>query len=507
MFCNGNRCGPQLDSHRQGTLSTMSNFPRLWPKILAFAMGLSLLGAPAQAQSPFKTQPNSPAVASEPALPAIPSAPGAAPAPAAPAAGQPPQPISGVARQMYEQARSKLLQIRVVAKGRTTQQGVGSGFYVSSDGLIVTNFHVISRVALKPDRFQALFLSADGVQGELKLLAFDIRNDLAVLKSVKNEKAPSYFSFRPLTNEVNRGERIFSMGNPLDIGFAVVEGTYNGLIAKSFYPQIFFSGAINAGMSGGPALDEQGRIIGVNVAKRLDGESVAFLVPASKAIALIDKVVASPIANLPENPTPSTGGKVDAGYNEVTAQLTAHQVDLVERFISEPFKPQAYGPYRLPLPSEAFFRCWSSDQSGAPSFKFERTDCRMESRVNTGQFSTGFMTMRHEVYDAKGLHPARYATVFGDAFRNEAFVAMKNPYRSLSKCQESTIDQKGMVLRAVVCLNALKRHPGLYDINVLVGSLNENQAGLQARLDATGVTYANAQRLMKKYLEGFAWQP
>jgi serine protease Do len=493
----------------------MNNFCRHWLLTSAFSIGLGLSSGPVLAQSPFKTQPNPPAIASESPLPNTPNSPAApnspvlAPAQTTPTAGQPAQPISGVARQMYEQARSKLLQIRVVAKGRTTQQGVGSGFYVSSDGLIVTNFHVISKVALKPDRFQALFLSADGVQGELRLLAFDVRNDLAVLKSVKNEKAPSFFSFRSLTNEVNRGERIFSMGNPLDIGFAVVEGTYNGLIAKSFYPQIFFSGAINAGMSGGPALDEQGRIIGVNVAKRLDGESVAFLVPASKAMALVDKVLATPVTNLPANPTPtsSASGKVDAGYNEVTAQLTAHQVDLVERFISEPFKPQTYGPYRLPLPSEAFFRCWSSDQSGAPSFKFERTDCRMESRVNTGQFSTGFLTMRHEVYDAKGLHPARYAAVFGEAFRNEAFVALKNPFRSLSKCQESTIDQKGMILRTVVCLNALKRHPGLYDLNVLVGSLNENQAGLQARLDATGVSYANAQRLMKKYLEGFAWQP
>jgi serine protease Do len=469
---------------------------------LLLKLSLVIVGS-AHAQAPFKTPPEAPRL---PSLSTPQSAQNPVPPPTAP------QALSGVARQMYDQARSKLLQIRVVSKGRTTQTGVGSGFYVSSDGLIVTNFHVISKVALKPEKYQALFISADGQQGELNLLAFDIRNDLAVLKPTVDAKVPSFFVFRPLNNEVNRGERIFSMGNPLDIGFAVVEGTYNGLIAKSFYPQIFFSGAINAGMSGGPALDEQGRIIGINVAKRLDGESVAFLVPAAKALALLEKTTenrgaaVNPDAKDDKSAAKSIN-KVDAGVLEVTKQLTAHQTELVDRFMSDPFKPQSYGSYRIPLPSEAFFRCWSNDQSNSASFKFERTDCRMESRVSTGQFSTGFMAMRHEVYDGRGLNEARYAAVFGDAFRNEAFVGTKNSQRTLSQCQESTIDQKGMILRAVVCLNALKKHAGLYDLNVLVGSMNEGHAGLQARMDVTGVSYANAQRLLKKYLEGFAWQP
>jgi serine protease Do len=496
----------------QGKLTVMRNFMKTSVASICF---VAMLSGNALAQAPFKTPPpNASPTApqlpglSTPQAPAVPTLPKALALPQETQAAAPPQALSGVARQMYDQARSKLLQIRVVSKGRTTQTGVGSGFYVSSDGLIVTNFHVISKVALKPEKYQALFLSADGQQGELNLLAFDIRNDLAVLKPTIEAKAPSFFVFRPLNNEVNRGERIFSMGNPLDIGFAVVEGTYNGLIAKSFYPQIFFSGAINPGMSGGPALDEQGRIIGINVAKRLDGESVAFLVPAAKALALLDRTAQlKPAVAASTKPTTEGKDKNDVNALEITKQLTDHQTDLVERFMGDPFKPQAYGPYRLPLPSEAFFRCWSNDQSNSSAFKFERTDCRMESRVSTGQFSTGFMAMRHEVYDGRGLNEARYSAIFGEAFRNEGFVAAKNSQRTLSQCQESTIDQKGLILRAVVCLNALKKHASLYDLNVLVGSMNEGHTGLQARMDVTGVSYANAQRLLKKYLEGFAWQP
>ena len=73
-------------------------------------------------------------------------------------------------------------------------------------------------------------------------------------------------TFRAPSAALSQGERIYSMGNPLDVGFAVLEGTYNGLVERSFYPSIFFGGALNSGMSGGPALDEQGRVVGVNVA-------------------------------------------------------------------------------------------------------------------------------------------------------------------------------------------------------------------------------------------------
>ena len=97
--------------------------------------------------------------------------------------------------------------------------------------------------------------------------------------------------------------------------------------------------------------------------------------------------------------------------------------------------------------------------------------------------------------------------MFGQSFRNEAFVLTKNGVRTLSQCEEKTIDQTGLILRAVVCLSALKKHIGLYDLNILVGSMNENQAGLLARFDAGGVSYENSQRLLTKYFEGFAWQP
>jgi serine protease Do len=172
------------------------------------------------------------------------------------------------------------VQIRTVLKGRASQTSVGSGFFVSAQGHIVTNFHVVSEAALKPDRHDLVYVTADGREAPVLILQIDVLHDLALLKAA-DVPARSFdaLPFRPEANALAQGERIYSLGNPLDVGFAVTEGTYNGLVKRSFYPQIFFGGALSAGMSGGPALDQEGQVIGINVARRVDGEQVSFLVP------------------------------------------------------------------------------------------------------------------------------------------------------------------------------------------------------------------------------------
>ena len=164
------------------------------------------------------------------------SAPAAATADAAPDSGTT---LSLSARKVYEQARSQLVQIRTVLKGRASQTSVGSGFFVTPDGHIITNFHVVSQAALKPERHDLVYVTADGREAPLSILQIDVLHDLALLKA---GDAPARrfdaLALRPATRSLAQGERIYSLGNPLDVGFAVMEGNYNGLVRRSFYPQI-----------------------------------------------------------------------------------------------------------------------------------------------------------------------------------------------------------------------------------------------------------------------------
>jgi serine protease Do len=417
-----------------------------------------------------------------------------APAAAAPAQAAPAAPVSLSARKVYEQARSQLVQIRTVLKGRASQTSVGSGFFVTAQGHIITNFHVVSEAALKPERHDLVYVTADGREAPLQILQLDVLHDLALLRA--GDAAGKTFDalpFRPEATPLAQGERIYSLGNPLDVGFAVTQGTYNGLVKRSFYPQIFFGGALSAGMSGGPALDEEGHVVGVNVARRVDGEQVSFLVPAEFATALLARG---------KDAAPLLG----PAYAIVDEQLQKHQAALTDRFIAQGWKEQTHPRYHVPVPPDVFMRCWgTSTLSNTGGLDFERSDCVMDTRIFVGDFNTGTIALRHESYDGSKLGPLRFAARYSQSFRNEAFARLSAQYQTKPRCNEDYIDRDGLPLRAVVCMRAYKKLPQLYDVSVLVATLDQNEAGVQGRFDAQGVSFANAQRLAHHYLDAFRW--
>lgn len=426
-----------------------------------------------------------------------------APAASAPeaAAAMPAVPVSDSAQRLYQSARGKLLQVRTLLKDQGSQASVGSGFLVSDQGHIITNYHVVSQAALQPKRYRLSYSMAQSGpddQGELELLAFDIAHDLALVRIVSMPKtlaARGALSFRPAATALARGERIYSLGNPLDVGFAVVEGNYNGLVERSVNPHIFFSGSLNPGMSGGPALDETGRVMGVNVATRRDGEQVSFLVPAEFAQALLERG---------RHAKPLSGDL----WPEVARQLTTHQDGVVRRFLALPWRSAGHARYQVPVPQDEFMRCWGSSSSAeTKGMAFERSDCQTDSTVFVSdRFSVGFLSVRHEVYDARRIGAVRFAREYSASFANESF-GRGGDVITAPQCRENFIDAAGLPLRGVACFRAYKKLPGLYAVSVLVTSVDAKTEGVQGRFDAFGVSFANALALSEHYLRGFGWKP
>jgi len=443
-------------------------------------------------------------VAVVPLLAALCLAPGAAIAqpkpPLAPAvaasAAEPAAPVSLSAQRLYERSRAKLVQIRTLLKSQSSQASVGSGFLVSDDGLLMTNYHVISQMALQPERYRLVYTTADGKEGALELLAIDVVHDLALVRAKPGELATrGHLNFRPQSQPLNKGERIYSLGNPLDVGFALTEGNYNGLVERSFYPSIFFGGSLNPGMSGGPTLDEEGRVMGVNVATRRDGEQISFLVPSMYAEALLARG--------------QKGSAIKTAlYPEITRQLLAHQQVLVDKFIALPWRSAGHPHYQIPVPGEDFMRCWgSTSASETKGLDYERSDCQLEQTlVISGSQFTGGLTVRHETYEGAKLGLVRFSKLFGDSFRNERFGSGSLRDFTPPQCKEHFVTQGGLPLRVVLCMTAYRKLPGLFDVSVLVATQDQARAGAQGRLDARGLSFANAMRLSRHYLEGFAWK-
>lgn len=151
-------------------------------------------------------------------------------------------------------------------------------------------------------------------------------------------------------------------------------------------------------------------------------------------------------------------------------------------------------------------RCWgSTSPETRKSLRFERSDCAMNSALFvTPRLRTAFVSVRHEAYDGDELGVLRFTREYGASFRNEQFGG--GPAATAPRCREGFTDQGGLVMRSVVCLTALKRFEGLYNLSVLTTTLDHNTQGVQGRLDASGIDFANALRLTEHYLQGFGLQ-
>ena len=101
---------------------------------------------------------------------------------------------ASAAERIFASVPPRLLQIRTLVVGAGQQSSTGSGFLVGADGLAITNYHVVSQVALEPSTYRLEYAAADGSRGEVRLLAIDLPNDLAVVRLDKRDTP--FFIFR-----------------------------------------------------------------------------------------------------------------------------------------------------------------------------------------------------------------------------------------------------------------------------------------------------------------------
>jgi S1-C subfamily serine protease len=415
---------------------------------------------------------------------------------AAPADGDaaPLPPPSSAAQHLYASAKNDILQVRSLLKSGRTQSSVGSGFLIENSNLVVTNYHVVSQFALDPDTYVGEWVDTSGQRGNVELLAVDVLHDLAVLRV--NRNGTGFFKMPEKLARLTQGQYLYSMGNPLDLGFAISEGAYNGVIARSFYDQLMFTGPINSGMSGGPSVASDGSVAGVNVSKRLDGELVSFLVPARYAQDLLKKVEAQQKA-----PTDFTA--------VVAGQLLAHQTAMVNQLLASPLSLKPMGPYQVPVRESEQMRCWGrSNVKADKPFTVDDASCAMESAIFvSGSLQTGQISIRHQFLRSTGLDQLRFAQLSSTSFKNEHFGSNKDSRLTGPNCTESFVKNKTLPLRAVLCVRAYRKFAGLYDFALLTASTDQGLMSLQSRLDARGVSYDNGMRLSRVFLDSLSLNP
>jgi len=401
---------------------------------------------------------------------------------------------SSAAQQLYAAARADLLQIRMLLRNGRSQSTVGSGFLIGNGNLVLTNYHVVSQMALDPEVYIGEYVDTDGKGGPVELMAVDVLHDLAVVRV--DRQGSGFFKVPEHPVCLTQGQYLYSLGNPLDLGFAISEGAYNGVITRSFYDQLIFTGPINSGMSGGPSVTASGMVAGINVSKRRDGESVSFLVPVRYAQDLLARV-AQQMARQPHPPR---------NFNPLIAQqLLAHQREMIDRLLGEPLSIKAMGPYRVPVRESQQLRCWGRSNFRAEAeYTLDSVSCAMEAAIYVSDTQqTGHVSMTHQYLRSANLHPLQFSLLASGQFRVDRIGrldAARDTRLTRPACSEQFVHTATLPVRAVVCVRAYRKFAGLYNFTLLSASTDDGRASLLSRLDLAGVSYENGTRATRAFL-------
>ena len=188
------------------------------------------------------------------------------------------------------------------------QQGAGSGFIISKDGLILTNNHVVEGAK------ELTVTLSDKEEYPAKVIGRDPKTDIAVIKI--EPKASLAAVTLGNSDSLRVGDWVVAIGNPFGLSNTVTAGIVSAkgrVIGAGPYDDFIQTDAsINPGNSGGPLFNMQGQVVGINTAIIPNGHGIGFAVPVNQATALLPQL---------ESKGSVTRGYLGVGIQTITPEL------------------------------------------------------------------------------------------------------------------------------------------------------------------------------------------
>jgi len=391
-------------------------------------------------------------------------------------------------QDVFKEFKNRLLQIRIIDKSTDAKSTIGSGFFVNNSGFIITNYHVIERIIYRPNQYRIDVETSDGLLIPASLINIDVVHDLALLSITlpKNESTPY---FKLLTSKAKKGKRIYSLGNPHDLGMTIVEGTYNGFTDDTVHERILLTSSINPGMSGGPSITNKGEIIGVNVATA--GNQIGFLVPAKYVATLIKKQI-----------------KSNDFIADITKQLLSNQNQYMQQINNTAIKTTQLAKFSVPDKLSSYITCWgdSSDNDELPYQSSSRI-CSTKNNIYISRgFDTGEIKYTHHYIHSSEMNRYQFHALLQKFYSapEYSFSGRKDDMTEF-RCKTNFVEANTILFKTSLCLRTYKKLPGLYDVILHAITLNSDDNSLQTTLSLTGVNYDNAISFTHSYLEAFTW--
>ena len=398
---------------------------------------------------------------------------------------------SETARNLFADYRSAILQIRIIDLSSGSKSAIGSGFPIDSNGLIATNYHVIEMAASEPQQYRIEYLTDSNQTGSLTLVDVDVVNDLALVKAEQLVAEPLQLA----ATEPEAGVPVYALGNPLDLGLTVVPGTYNGINKSSYYPRVHFTGSLNSGMRGGPTLNEQGQVVGINVATA--GNQVSFLVPSGRLQQL-------------EAGYRTRGRAIDDISQHIGSQLMADQQQKISRLLAADWPLIELGEAKVLEELPPFVKCWGGSNNASTKAQFLNAErsCRSEDNIylNTG-FETGILEYQFFWLETDQLNSWQFYTAYEQLFAD--FVpgnrASEEDVTEFHCDNNFVTSATGRQSKVVFCTRAYKDYPGLYDSLLLQGSVDSSSKAFISHFTLAGLSRENSLAFGRKFMEISQW--
>ena len=394
----------------------------------------------------------------------------------------------------YARLKPSLFTIEIHSGNREAKSSLGSGYLVSTDGLIATNYHVVASFVKDPVRNQLRAKSALG-EFPLALVQFDLVNDLALVRASGVQGKPLVLA--EIAPEI--GERIISFGNPEGLGMSLIEGNANGFATKGVVPRLLLSMPLNSGMSGGPILNSRDQVVGTNVSVQWLSNSLSFGVPTQ---ALRELLARPPLAITKAALLAETNRQIDS-FEKKTFDALAAALD------GESKEPGLVigGARSQALPPA--FACWDSRQDyereGVVKSQYG-CDLQFTPAIEeVGPIASVQLQIEHFSSSQSSYGFYGYLPFHAGSHQQVSPRAAGDPNLGPPECASNRVRLGGETWKMTTCVVAFKESPGFFDMDLVATSLSRPRESMFVSLSFKGFKMKSALELSRRLIENVSW--